>query len=110
MSNVEKRQQSSEPVSNCRAAHPQKQFIHRESPQVEGLCQCDLEMPPHRLSLTPLVPVSQRSKGRLEISHLIKAVIEQGDLGFLAVGTLSDQHIARVVQTIQAATPAASRP
>lgn len=56
MSNVQKRQQSSEPVSNCQAAHPQKQFIHRESPQVEGLRQCDLEMPPHRLSLTPLVP------------------------------------------------------
>lgn len=34
--------------------------------------------------------------GSLEISHLIKAMIEEDNLGLLAAGTLSDQHVARV--------------
>lgn len=41
--------------------------------------------------------------GSLEISHLIKAMIEQDDLGLPALGTLSDQHIARVWVTVNKA-------
>ncbi len=38
--------------------------------------------------------------GSLEISHLIKAVIEQHNLSLLAPGTLSDQHVAGVRVTV----------
>lgn len=41
--------------------------------------------------------------GSLEISHLIQAVIEQDNLGLLALGTFSDQHVARVWVTVNEA-------
>lgn len=34
--------------------------------------------------------------GSLEISHLIKAMVKEDNLGLLAPGTLSDQHVTRV--------------
>lgn len=42
-------------------------------------------------------------KGSLESSHLIKAMIEEDNLGLLAVGTLSNQHIAWVWVTVDKA-------
>lgn len=41
--------------------------------------------------------------GSLENSHLIKAMIEQDNLGLLSVGTLVDQHVAWVWVTVNKA-------
>lgn len=41
--------------------------------------------------------------GSLEISHLIKAMIEEDNLGLLAVETLSNQHVAWVRVTMDKA-------
>lgn len=41
--------------------------------------------------------------GSLEISHLIKAVIKKDDLSLIALGTLSNQHVAWVRVTMNKA-------